>query len=137
MPSQTIIVRAHTRTIHTRPVTFICAKCEEMTTRECYPGTPPKYCIKCRPPKPRKVDDSRPEETPMFRPTHQLVALTTGQKTPVALVRSKQKDKDWHEVKTALDWFSGDSIIMYHSQRGLYSRGVFLVNYTLEAVPSD
>lgn len=132
MPSQTIIVRAHTRTIHTRPVTFVCQKCGEMTTRDCYPGTPPKYCIECRPPKKRKADDTRPEETPMFRPTHHLVALTTDQKTPVALVRSKQKEKGWYEVKTALDWFSGESIIMYHEQRGLYSRGVLLTNYNLK-----
>jgi hypothetical protein len=26
MPSKTFIVRAHARTIHTRPVTFVCAK---------------------------------------------------------------------------------------------------------------
>jgi hypothetical protein len=74
----------------------------------------------------------KPEETPMFRPTHNLVALTTGQKTPVALVRSQQPEKGWYQVKTALDWFSGESIIMYHEQQGLYSRGVSLVNYTLE-----
>lgn len=132
MPSQTIIVRAHTRTIHTRPVTFVCSKCGEMTTRECYPGKSPKYCITCRPPKKRNPSDTRPEETPMFRPTHILVALTSGQTTPVALVRSQQKEKGWYEVKTALDWFNGESIIMYHEQRGLHSRGVLLINYKLE-----
>lgn len=134
MPSQTIIVRAHTRTIYTRPVTFVCGKCGEMTTRECYPGKLPKYCIKCRPPKKRKPNDTRPDETPMFCPTHHLVALTTGQKTPVALVPSKQNEKGWYQVKTALDWFSGESIIMYHEEQGLFSRGILLVNYQLEKV---
>ena len=70
----------------------------------------------------------------MFCPTHNLVALTTGQVTPVALVRSQQKEKGWYEVKTALDWFSGESIILYHQEQGLSSRGVLLVNYRLEKV---
>lgn len=63
-----------------------------------------------------------------------LVALTTGQKTPVALVPSKQNEKGWYQVKTALDWFSGESIIMYHEEQGLFSRGILLVNYHLEKV---
>jgi hypothetical protein len=33
-----------------------------------------------------------------------LHPVLTGLRTPVALVPSKQKDQDWHEVKTALDW---------------------------------
>ena len=127
MPSKTFIVRAHARTIHTRPVTFVCAKCSHMTTRECYPGTPPKYCLSCAPKKRKKHE--RHTERGSFHPTHNLVVLSTGKTTPVCLEPSPEKGWSW--VRTALDWFSGESIIQYHPSKGLQSRGVVLENYEL------
>jgi hypothetical protein len=46
----------------------------------------------------------------------------------------KTKIKRWFWVRTALDWFSGESIIQYHKKQGLQSQGVSLVGYSLEAV---
>lgn len=137
MPSKTFIIRAHARTIHTRPVTFVCAKCEQMTTRDCYPGTPPKYCLECAPKK-KKHDDQRPPERSMFKATHNLIAQN-GKKTPVCLVPLKKpgQQKGWFEVRTALDWFSGESIIQYHEKQGLHSKGVPLSNYKLEPVANE
>lgn len=131
MPSQTFIVRAHARTIYTRPVTFVCAKCGQMTTRDCYPGSPPKYCLPCAPKK-KKNDTNRKPEKGMFKPTHNLVASVSGEKTPVYLEATPEPG--WFFVRTALDWFSGESIIQYHKKRGLQSRGVELVGYSLEAL---
>ncbi len=131
MPSKTFIVRAHARTIHTHPVTFVCAKCKQMTTREVYPGRPPKYCLECAPKKKRQ-NDQHPPEKGMFKPTHNLVTQATGQKTPVYLEKSPQAG--WFWVRTALDWFSGESIIQYHKKQGLQSQGVSLVGYFLEAL---
>jgi hypothetical protein len=37
----------HTRTIRTRPVTFVCAECGIEVTEDLYPGPPPKYCNGC------------------------------------------------------------------------------------------
>lgn len=130
MPSQTFIVRAHARTIYTRPITFVCAKCGQMTTRDCYPGKLPKYCLSCSPRKHRKTDFNKREERGMFQPTHYLVATNNGKLTEVALEPSP--DPGWFWVRTALDWFSGESIIQYHKQQGLRSQGVSLVGYLLE-----
>ncbi len=127
MPSKTFIVRAHARTIHTHAVTFVCAKCGDMTTRECYPGTPPKYCLPCAPKK-KKKREQHPERG-SFHPTHNLIALNTEKTTPVCLEPSREKG--WFWVRTALDWFSGESIIQYHANKGLKSRGVALDNYQL------
>ena len=135
MPSQTFIVRAHTRTIHTRPVTFFCPKCNHMTTRECYPGKPPKYCLECSPRRKRQQDELYIPEKGMFKPTHNLVNLTSGQKTPVCLEKSPQAG--WLFVRTALDWFSGESIIKYHTTKGVYSQEVPLADYIVEALPAD
>lgn len=134
MPSKTFIVRAHARTIHTRPVTFICAKCHQATTRECYPGTPPKYCLNCAPKK-KKASATRTPEKGMFKPTHHLVAHRTGEQIPVCLETSP--DPGWFWVRTALDWFSGESIIQYHRQKGLHSRDQPLADYSLEEIASD
>jgi hypothetical protein len=57
------------------------------------------------------------------------VALSTGKTTAVCLEPSP--DKGWSWVRTALDWFSGESIIQYHPTKGLQSRGVVLDNYQL------
>ncbi|MGQ4647370.1 hypothetical protein [Lyngbya aestuarii] len=129
MPSQTFIVRAHARTIHTKPVTFICAKCNQMTTRECYPGRAPKYCLSCSPRKKKSSETSKPEKG-MFKATHYLVEGGSGEKTPICL--EKSPEPGWHWVRTALDWFSGESIIQYHQQKGLQSRGIELSGYSLE-----
>ncbi|MFP5268922.1 hypothetical protein [Coleofasciculus sp.] len=134
MPSKTFIVRAHARTIYTRPVTFICAKCHQATTRECYPGTPPKYCLNCAPRK-KKASATRKPEKGMFKPTHHLVAQSTGERTPVCLETSSVPGCFW--VRTALDWFAGESIIQYHKQKGLYSRDMPLVGYSLDEIASD
>lgn len=66
----------------------------------------------------------------MFHPTHNLIAKTSGQKTPVCLTPASKAGHFW--VRTALDWSSEESNIEYHSQRGLVCRGIQLVNYSLE-----
>ena len=129
MPSKTFIVRAHARTIYTKPITFVCAKCHQATTRECYPGYPPKYCLNCAPKK-KSSDTSKPEKG-MFHPTHCLIA-SSGKTTEVCL--EKSSEPGWYWVRTALDWFSGESIIQYHPKLGLQSRGVTLVGYSLETL---
>ncbi|MGB7440109.1 MAG: hypothetical protein WA919_03505 [Coleofasciculaceae cyanobacterium] len=128
MPTQTFVVRAHTRTIHTKPVTFVCGKCHQMTTRECYPGNPPKYCLGCSPRKKRSSATTKPERG-MFHATHYLVA-SSGKRTEVCLEKSPQSG--WYWVRTALDWFAGESIIQYHFEKGLHSHGKPLVGYSLE-----
>lgn len=133
MPSQTFIVRAHARTIYTKPVTFICAKCHQATTRECYPGTPPKYCLICSPKK-KKASSTNPPEKGMFHATHHLID-PSGKRTQIALEASQEPG--WYGVRTALDWFSGESIIQYHHQKGLQSRGVALIGYSLETLATD
>jgi hypothetical protein len=130
MPSKTFVVRAHARTIHTRPVSFVCAKCQQLTTRECYPGTPPKYCLTCAPKK-KKADPTQPPERGMFQATHYLIS-GNGKKTEVAL--EKSKEKGWYFVRTAQDWFSGESIIQFHPKLGIQSKGTALVGYSLEPV---
>ncbi|EDX75748.1 hypothetical protein MC7420_6403 [Coleofasciculus chthonoplastes PCC 7420] len=40
-------------------------------------------------------------------------------------------------MRTALDWFSGESIIQYHRQKGLYSRDKPLEDYSLEEIASE
>ena len=132
MPSQTILIRAHARTIHTRPVTFICAQCHTPTTRECYPGKTPQYCLQCRPRK-KKSPHTRPEKG-MFIPTHYLVA-PNGRKTEVCL--EKTSNPGWYWVRTALDWFSGSSIIQYHQEKGMISHDTPLEGYTLAPLPED
>ncbi len=39
--------KAHTRVIHTRPVTFTCAECGREVTEDLFPGPMPKYCNGC------------------------------------------------------------------------------------------
>ena len=132
MPSQTILVRSHARTIHTRPVTFICAQCHTPTTRECYPGKTPQYCLQCRP---RRKKSSHPsQEKGMFKPTHYLIA-PNERKTEVCL--EKTTNPGWYGVRTALDWFSGSSIIQYHKDKGLVSHDVPLEGYDLIPLPVD
>ena len=71
----------------------------------------------------------------MFKPTHHLVAPSSGEKTPVCL--EKSSEPGWFWVRTALDWFSGESIIQYHQQKGLHSRGAELNGYSLETLEAD
>ena len=128
MPSQTFIVRAHARTIYTKPLTFVCGKCQQMTTRECYPGSPPKYCLKCSPKK-KKASATRKPERGMFYATHYLIAAN-GTKTEICLEKTPQPG--WYWVRTALDWFVGESIIQYHHEKGLHSQGKPLTGYSLQ-----
>ncbi|NET39911.1 MAG: hypothetical protein F6K19_49490 [Cyanothece sp. SIO1E1] len=65
----------------------------------------------------------------MFHPTHYLIASNNGQETPVCLVPTKRNG--WYEVRTALDWFAGESTIQYHGQQGLQSQGVTLNDYSI------
>ncbi len=132
MPSQTFLVRAHARTIHTHPVTFICAECHTTTTREIYPGKIPTYCLSCRPRRKRSTQE-RPTKG-MFHPTHYLVAAN-GRKTEVCL--EKSSNPGWSWVRTALDWFSGSSIIQYHPEKGIISHETPLEGYTLTPLPED
>ncbi len=132
MPSQTFLVRAHARTIHTHPVTFVCAECYTTTTREIYPGKMPQYCLSCRPRK-KKSAQERPTKG-MFHPTHYLVAAN-GRKTEVCL--EKSSNPGWFWVRTALDWFSGSSIIQYHPEKGIISHETPLEGYLLTPLPED
>jgi hypothetical protein len=66
MPSKTVkvreyTVRAHERIIKTRLYKFICAQCDQRTTRESY-GPRPKYCETCRPPV--STTDTRKKKKP-------------------------------------------------------------------------
>lgn len=133
MPSQTILVRSHARTIYTRPITFICAQCKDTTTRECYPGRIPQYCVQCRPPK-KRSSVNKTKEKGMFIPTHYLVA-PNSRKTEVCL--EKTLNPGWYGVRTALDWFSGSSIIQYHQDKGLLSNNIPLEDYRLVPLPKD
>lgn len=36
--------RAYSRTIQTRPVTFVCARCQSTVTQQRFPGPTPRYC---------------------------------------------------------------------------------------------
>ena len=132
MPSQTFIVRAHARTIYTRPVTFICAQCHTPTTRECYPGKTPLYCLQCRPRKKKSANTL--SEKGMFIPTHYLIA-PNGRKTEVCLERTS--NPGWYWVRTALDWFSGSSIIQYHQDKGMISHDTPLTGYSLADLPEE
>jgi hypothetical protein len=131
MPSKTFVVRAHTSTVHTKPLTFTCAKCNQVTTHDVYPGNPPKYCLKCSPRKKRSEGDTRPPERGDFEPTDNLVD-STGKVTPVAL--EPAPEKGWFFVRTALDWFAGESIIKYHSKKGLTNRGEPMSGFVLESL---
>ena len=133
MSSQTILVRSHARTIYTHPVTFICAQCHTPTTRECYPGKTPQYCLQCRPRRKRSSNNPH-QEKGMFQPTHFLVA-PNERKTEVCL--EKTTNPGWYGVRTALDWFSGSSIIQYHRDKGLISHDSPLEGYELIPMPSD
>ncbi len=132
MPSQTFLVRAHARTIHTHPVTFVCAECHTTTTREIYPGKIPTYCLSCRPRRKRSAQE-RPTKG-MFHPTHYLIAAN-GRKTEVCL--EKSSNPGWSWVRTALDWFSGSSIIQYHPEKGIISHETPLSGYTLTPLPEE
>ncbi len=132
MPSQTFLVRSHARTIHTHPVTFVCAECHTTTTREIYPGKIPTYCLSCRPRRKRAAHE-RPTKG-MFHPTHYLIAAN-GRKTEVCL--EKSSNPGWSWVRTALDWFSGSSIIQYHPEKGIISHETPLSGYTLTPLPEE
>ena len=132
MPSQTFLVRSHARTIHTHPVTFVCAECHNTTTREIYPGKIPIYCLSCRPRRKRSAHE-RPTKG-MFHPTHYLIAAN-GRKTEVCL--EKSSNPSWSWVRTALDWFSGSSIIQYHPEKGIISHETSLSGYTLTPLPEE
>jgi hypothetical protein len=131
MPSKTFVVRAHTRTVHTKPITFTCSKCNQVTARDVYPGNPPKYCLKCSPRKKRSEGDTRPPELGGFEPTHNLVD-SMGKVTLVALEATAEKG--WFFVRTALDWFAGESIIKYRRKKGLTNRGEPMSGFMLESV---
>jgi len=134
MPSQTYIVRAHARTVYTTPITFVCGKCEQMTTRQCYPGKRPIYCLKCSPRRDRSNTKNNNTEKGVFVPTHYLIT-PSGKKTEICLERSPQPS--WYWVRTALDWFSGESIIKYSKQQGLYNYDQPLEGYYLEPIPEE
>ena len=40
--------------------------------------------------------------------------------------------KGWFFVRTALDWFAGESIIKCHKKRGLTNRGEPMLGFVLE-----
>lgn len=64
----------------------------------------------------------------MFKPTYYLVA-PNERKTEVCL--EKTSNPGWYGVRTALDWFSGSSIIQYHKDKGLISNDMPLKGYSL------
>ena len=70
----------------------------------------------------------------MFHPTHYLVAAN-GRKTEVCL--EKSSNPGWSWVRTALDWFSGSSIIQYHPEKGIISHETPLSGYTLTPLPEE
>jgi hypothetical protein len=70
----------------------------------------------------------------MFIPTHYLVA-SNGRKTEVCL--EKTSNPGWYGVRTALDWFSGSSIIQYHQEKGIISNDTPLEGYILTPNPAD
>ncbi len=51
--------QAHTRTIRTRPVTFVCAECGQQVTEDIFPGPTPKYCWHCGPEVARRQNAER------------------------------------------------------------------------------
>jgi hypothetical protein len=126
---KTYLVRAHARTVYTRPVTFVCAKCGQLKTRDVFPGPAPKYCLNCAPKKKKKQQEEEAQERGEFQPTHWLVD-PQGRKTAIAL--EPTGEGDWHYVRTAMDWFSGESIIQYHPKKGLVSRDEKLDGYRVE-----
>ena len=67
----------------------------------------------------------------MICPTHNLIAKTSGQKTPVYLTPSKA-GHFW--VRLAFDSSSNAPLIEYHSHRGIVCQGVSFVNYSLEPI---
>jgi hypothetical protein len=123
---KTFVVRAHARTVYSRPVTFNCAKCGKLATRDVFPGQPPKYCLGCAPKKKKQQQETEPPEKGEFTATHWLID-TKGRKTPIAL--EPTGEGEWYWVRTAMDWFSGESIIQYHPKKGLVSRGEHLEGY--------
>ncbi len=42
-------VKAHTREVKKRPVTFVCRVCHQEYTVDQYPGRPPEICLNCWP----------------------------------------------------------------------------------------
>ncbi|HAA26698.1 MAG TPA: hypothetical protein DCE56_02225 [Cyanobacteria bacterium UBA8553] len=99
-----------------------------MTTRDCWPGTTPKYCLGCAPKKKKAETQDKPERG-MFHATHYLVD-SSWKKTEVCL--EKSPESGWFFVRTALDWFSGESIIRFHFRKGFESQGKKLEGYELE-----
>ncbi len=67
----------------------------------------PTYCLSCRPRRKRSAQELPTKG--MFHPTHYLIAAN-GRKTEVCL--EKSSNPGWSWVRTALDWFSGSSIIL-------------------------
>ena len=65
MASKVVYVRAHKRVIHSRTFHYVCAGCQKTTNRETF-GARPKYCVKCRPPKPPKPSLPPEAENPLF-----------------------------------------------------------------------
>ena len=47
MPSKTIFVKAHKRTIHSRKYLFVCAHCHQKATRAVWNNKCPKFCARC------------------------------------------------------------------------------------------
>lgn len=68
----------------------------------------------------------------MFRATHNLIAKTSGHKTPVFLTPASQAGH--FVVFMAVDSSSNSSMIEYHLHRGIVCQGLPLVNYSLEPI---
>ena len=49
----------------------------------------------------------------------------------------KSSNPGWSWVRTALDWFSGSSIIQYHPEKGIISHETPLEGYTLTPLPEE
>ncbi len=49
----------------------------------------------------------------------------------------KSSNPGWSWVRTALDWFSGSSIIQYHPEKGIISHETTLSGYTLTPLPKE
>lgn len=148
---QEYTVRAHVRLIHTRVFKFICKGCDRPTQRETY-GPRPLYCEYCRPPQPgqpktikskpntsTKKKSAKPEistdnaQKPVtFAPTYHLIALKSGQKTPVMLVPTDKPGV--FKIVSAKCWANNTFLMEYDINRGLMRQGNLILNYDLESI---
>ena len=144
-------VSAHVRLIHTRVFKFICRGCDRPTQRETY-GPRPLYCEFCRPPQPGKpkttkpkpktsgtkksakpeISADNPQQPVTFAPTYNLIALKSGQKTPVMLLPTERPGL--FQVVSAKCWENNAFLMEYDINRGLIRQGNLLLNYDLESI---